>query len=139
MDAIQPYRLEMGSRLATRRGKSLYQYWGERLARKLNETAEATGARALVNCASVEYFSAVAEAKLTIPVVTPVFLERRAGEDKVISFFAKKARGAMARFVVQNRISDPEGLKDFDLGGYAFQPAASEGSRLVFLREAAAV
>ncbi|NQW14151.1 MAG: peroxide stress protein YaaA [Rhodobacter sp.] len=135
MDLIQPYRLEMGSRLATRRGKSLYQYWGDRLARRLNETASETQATALINCASIEYFSAIPTAELAIPVVTPVFLERRGNEEKIISFFAKKARGAMARFVIQNRIDRPEGLKDFNTGGYQFRPAASDDSRLVFVRD----
>jgi len=135
MDLIQPYRLEMGSRLATRRGKSLYQYWGDRLALRLNQLAGETGARALLNCASVEYFSAVNQNKLALRVITPVFLERRNGEDKIISFFAKKARGAMARFMIQNRIVHADGLKDFTLGGYAFQSAASSDTKLVFLRQ----
>jgi len=137
MDLIQPYRLEMGSRLATRRGKSLYQYWGDRLALGLNELAERVGAQALVNCASVEYFSAVPVARLAVPVITPVFLERKNGEDKIISFFAKKARGAMARFVIQNRITQAAGLMDFEAGGYKYQPGVSEAGRLVFLRDAA--
>jgi len=139
MDLIQPYRLEMGSRLATRRGKSLYAYWGDRLAMGLNELADGVGAKALVNCASVEYFSAVAMARLALPVVTPVFLERKAGEDKIVSFFAKKARGAMARFIVQNRVDRVEGLKDFNSGGYRFQVAMSGDGRLIFLREDGAV
>ena len=134
MDLIQPYRLEMGSRLATRRGKSLYQYWGDRLTRRLNETAAEVQATALINCASIEYFTAVPLAQLALPVVTPVFLERRGNAEKIVSFFAKKARGAMARFVIQNRIDRPEGLKDFDTGGYQFQPAASCTARLVFIR-----
>jgi len=135
MDRIQPYRLEMGSRLATRRGKTLYQYWGQRLATALNETAASTGATALVNCASVEYFSAVPEGALSLSVLTPVFQDVKNGKAKVISFFAKKARGAMARFIVQNRITDPEGLRDFDLGGYRFRPDLSEGQALVFRRD----
>ena len=135
MDLIQPHRLEMGSRLSTRRGRNLYAYWGDRIARALNDAAEHCGARLLVNCASVEYFTAVDQEALRLEVVTPVFLEMRAGEAKIISFFAKKARGAMARFILQNRITDPEGLKDFDLGGYRFRPEMSEPGRPVFLRE----
>lgn len=134
MDLIQPYRLEMGSRLATRRGKSLYQYWGKRLAEGLTEVAIEVDARALVNCASVEYFGAVDEARLNVPIITPTFLDTKSGEAKVISFFAKKARGAMARFVVQNRVTGGEGLKDFDLGGYKYQPAQSTELNPVFLR-----
>ncbi len=137
MDRIQPYRLEMGSRLATRRGKTLYQYWGQRIAVALNAAAAEAGAKALLNCASVEYFSAVSRDMLDLPVITPVFLDVKNGEAKIISFFAKKARGAMARFVIQNRITDVEGLKDFDTGGYRYQTELSEGEKLVFRREAA--
>ncbi|NOX73912.1 MAG: peroxide stress protein YaaA [Alphaproteobacteria bacterium] len=135
MDRIQPYRLEMGSRLATRRGKTLYQYWGARLAERLNAVAGETGAKALVNCASVEYFTAVPMDKLAIPVVNPVFLDMQKGEAKIVSFFAKRARGAMARFVMQNRIVAPDALKDFDTGGYVYQPDQSEPMRPVFLRD----
>lgn len=134
LDRIQPYRLEMGSRLATRRGKSLYQYWGDRLARAMNRAAAEVGAVAILNCASVEYFSALPEAVLNLPVISPLFLEDCGDEAKIISFFAKKARGAMARFVMQNRITDPAALSDFDLGGYVFQPDRSETRRPVFLR-----
>jgi len=135
LDRIQPHRLEMGSRLSTRRGRNLYAYWGSRLAEALNAAAGACGARVLVNCASVEYFSAVDRAALRLPVVTPVFLEMRAGEAKIVSFFAKKARGAMARFIIQHRITDPAGLEDFDTGGYRHQPGMSEPGRPVFLRD----
>ncbi|MFT5638414.1 MAG: cytoplasmic iron level regulating protein YaaA (DUF328/UPF0246 family) [Paracoccaceae bacterium] len=135
MDRIQPYRLEMGSRLATRRGKNLYQYWGARLAENLNSLATEANAKTLLNCASVEYFTAVKTDKLAIPVVTPVFLDMQKGEAKIISFFAKKARGAMARFAVQNRITEAADLKNFDTGGYVYQPAQSDPMRPVFLRD----
>ncbi len=131
MDNIQPYRLEMGSRLATRRGKTLYQYWGARIAEAINE---AEGA-AVLNCASVEYFRAVKLEALRARVITPVFMEERDGAAKIVSFYAKKARGMMARFVVQERIDQPEGVKGFCHGGYAFQPAESSAERLVFLRK----
>lgn len=135
-DQIQPYRLEMGSRLATRRGKTLYKYWGDRLAVALNSEAQRTGAKALVNCASVEYFSAVDLKALDLPVVTPSFYEVKNGEAKIVSFFAKKARGAMARFVMQKRLRDPEGLADFDLGGYRYQAGLSSLAAPVFHRDA---
>lgn len=134
MDQIQPYRLEMGSRLATRRGKSLYQYWGSRLSEKLNELGEATNSDTLLNCASVEYFTAVKPEALKLRVITPVFMEERVDSCKVVSFFAKRARGAMARFVVQNRILDADGIKDFNIDGYCFRQDMSEGDRLVFTR-----
>jgi cytoplasmic iron level regulating protein YaaA (DUF328/UPF0246 family) len=136
LDAIQPYRLEMGSRLKTRRGRNLYDYWGDRISKALNETATETGSDILVNCASQEYFGAVDLSALKLTVVTPQFLEIKNGNAKMISFFAKKARGAMARFIVENRVTDVAGLKDFDLGGYRFSDAKDDGRTLVFQREA---
>jgi cytoplasmic iron level regulating protein YaaA (DUF328/UPF0246 family) len=130
MDNIQPYRLEMGSRLATARGKTLYHYWGSRLAEAVNEIESDT----LLNCASVEYFKAIDQKVLTARIITPVFMEARDGTARIVSFYAKKARGMMARFVVQERVDRPEGVRDFNLGGYAFQPAESEGNRMVFTR-----
>ena len=134
MDKIQPYRLEMGSRLETSKGPNLYAYWGPRLSKALNAQAEAVGTDTLLNCASQEYFGAVDPKALKLRVIEPVFLENKAGVEKVVSFFAKKARGAMARFAVTERIDRAEGLKDFTTGGYAFQPAQSEGNRWVFSR-----
>ena len=134
-DAIQPYRLEMGSRLKTRRGTSLYDYWRKAPAKALRAQAEATGTDVLVNCASQEYFGAVDLNALKLRVITPVFMEDRNGESKIVSFFAKKARGSMARFVIHNRLQDPEALKNFDYGGYKFQPQMSEGDRWVFVRD----
>ncbi|MBD3677595.1 MAG: peroxide stress protein YaaA [Rhodobacteraceae bacterium] len=137
-DAIQPYRLEMGSKLKTERGKSLYDYWGDRLALALNDAAAEAGSDILVNCASQEYFGAVDPKALKLRVITPVFMEDKNGTPKIVSFYAKKARGAMARFIVQRRVTDIEGLKEFDLGGYRFRSDMSEGDRLVFLRGAEA-
>ncbi|MCE2518077.1 MAG: peroxide stress protein YaaA [Alphaproteobacteria bacterium] len=135
MDAIEPYRLEMGSRLATARGKTLYDYWGADLAEALNRQAAATGATALVNCASQEYFGAVDREALALPVLTPVFKEMKNGTAKIISFHAKKARGAMARFMIQNTITDPAQLKEFSTGGYAYDPASSDDATLTFIRD----
>lgn len=133
-DRIEPYRLEMGSRLANPRGSDLYAFWCDRIAHALNAAAETTDTDILLNCASVEYFSAVDRAALRVRVITPVFLEDRAGEAKVVSFWAKKARGAMARFVMDHRLTDPAALRDFDLGGYRFDAEASESDRWVFRR-----
>lgn len=135
LDAIQAYRLEMGSRLASPKGKNLYAFWGDKVALNLNEAAQACGAQSVVNCASVEYFSVVNTDVLQPKVLTPVFLERRDGTEKTISFFAKKARGAMARFIVENRVQDIKHLCDFDAGGYAFDAAQSDGTTLVFSRD----
>lgn len=134
LDAIQPYRLEMGSRLKNARGKNLYEFWGSQIADALNTQAAETGSNVLVNCASQEYFGAVDMDALKLRVITPVFMEDKGGTPKIVSFYAKKARGSMARFIIQRRLTDPEGIKDFDLGGYAYQPDMSEGDRWVFLR-----
>lgn len=136
LDAIQPYRLEMGSRLKTRRGKNLYEYWRDDLSKALNKQAESVGSDILVNCASQEYFGAVAPKALKLRVITPAFMEDKGDGKgpKIISFFAKKARGSMARFIVQKRIEDAEYLKDFDTGGYAFNEEMSEPDRPVFVR-----
>ncbi len=138
LDAIQPYRLEMGSKLANAKGADLYAYWGSKIAKALNAVAAEQGAKALINCASAEYFGAVDLKVLKLAVVTPVFLEERNGEAKVVSFWAKKARGAMARFISQHHLTDPADLRGFDVGGYTYSPAQSDATRLVFSREVAA-
>ncbi len=136
LDMIQPHRLEMGSRLANNRGKNLYEYWGDRIALALEEQAAKLGTDVLLNCASVEYFKAVDRSALELRVITPVFMEDTEKGPKIISFYAKQARGAMARFVVQKRIKNVDSLQDFDAGGYRFQPDQSQADRLVFLRGA---
>ncbi|MDJ0628543.1 MAG: peroxide stress protein YaaA [Rhodobacter sp.] len=134
MDAIQPYRLEMGSRLKTRRGSNLYDYWRDAPAKALNEAAQAIDTDVLVNCASQEYFGAVDAQKLKLRIIEPVFLEEKPGGPRIVSFFAKRARGSMARFIVDRRVTDVEGLRDFDLGGYVFRPEMSDGNRMAFVR-----
>lgn len=135
-DGIQEHRLEMGTRLATPRGKSLYDWWGPRIARLLQADAEVVDAEALVNCASKEYFTAVDLRALALPVITPLFLDRHEGEEaRVVSFHAKRARGAMARFMMENRLTDPADLRHFDAMGYRFQPGESRPDAPVFLRE----
>ena len=138
LDAIQPYRLEMGSRLKTRRGASLYAFWGDAIAKSLNADADDIGTDVLVNCASQEYFGAVDLKALKPAVVTPQFYEVKNGVPKIVSFFAKKARGSMARFILENRVTTRDGLKDFDLGGYRFVANASDEGTLVFHRDEAA-
>ena len=135
LDAIQPYRLEMGSKLKTRRGQSLYDYWGDMLAKTLNAHAAAQGTDTLVNCASQEYFGAADRKALKLRVITPVFMELKEDKPRIVSFFAKRARGAMARYMIVNRLQDPEDIKGFDTGGYAFDPDLSEGDKWVFLRD----
>ncbi|MGP6089134.1 peroxide stress protein YaaA [Antarctobacter jejuensis] len=137
-DGIQAYRLEMGSRLKTRRGANLYDYWRDQIAKALNAKAEKLDTGVLVNCASQEYFGAVPLKALKLRVITPQFMEDKPGGPKIVSFFAKRARGAMARYIIQRRLTDPEGLRDFDLGGYRYQHDMSEPDRPVFLRPAEA-
>ncbi|MBE9477422.1 MAG: peroxide stress protein YaaA [Proteobacteria bacterium] len=132
LDRMQPYRLEMGSRLQNKAGSNLYAYWGDRIGGALDQVSGGV----VVNCASVEYFKATGK-NMTSRVITPAFKEERDGELKMIGFFAKKARGMMARFMVLNRIETPEGLKDFDLEGYKFQPKLSGENDWVFTRKSA--
>jgi cytoplasmic iron level regulating protein YaaA (DUF328/UPF0246 family) len=138
LDAIQPYRLEMGSRLKNARGKTLYDYWGDRISGALNAQADSVGTDVLVNCASQEYFGAVDRDALSLRVITPVFMENKAGTPKIVSFYAKRARGAMARFIIQRRLTDAEGIKEFDTGGYAYRADMSDGDSWVFVRDQAA-
>jgi cytoplasmic iron level regulating protein YaaA (DUF328/UPF0246 family) len=134
LDRIQPYRLEMGTRLKTRRGSSLYDFWGDRLSKQLNADAEGHADPTLVNLASQEYFGAVDAKALKIPVVTCHFREAKDGESRIISFFAKKARGTMARFAIEQRIERAEDLKAFDRDGYGFDKAASTETDWIFIR-----
>jgi len=134
LDAIQPYRLEMGSRLKTRRGSNLYAYWRDQIAQALNAQAAEVGADILVNCASQEYFGAVEPKSLRLKVVTPQFFDIKNGTPKIISFFAKRARGSMARFVVENRITRTDDLLDFDLGGYRYDAELSAPDKPAFVR-----
>lgn len=134
LDGIQPYRLEMGSRLKTRRGANLYDYWRDHLAKALNTQAGEIDTDVLVNCASQEYFGAVLPKALKLRVITPQFMENKDGTPKIVSFFAKKARGSMARYIVQNRLTDPTSLLEFDYGGYTYQPGLSKPDTPVFLR-----
>ena len=136
MDAIQPYRLEMGSRLQNQRGSDLYAFWGDRIAKALTAQGASVGSQILVNCASIEYFTAAQHKALKLRVISPVFLEEKAGEAKIVSFFAKKARGAMARYLCDHHLTDPADLRGFDVGGYAFRPDLSDEDRPVFSRAA---
>ena len=138
LDLIHPYRLEMGTKLANPGGKDLYTFWGESITRALNAELAKTGASALVNLASEEYFKSVKPKLLDVPVITPVFEDWKNGKYKIISFFAKRARGMMARYAAVNGITDPQQLKDFDVDGYAFDEAASGERNWVFRRRVAA-
>lgn len=133
-DAIQPHRLEMGTRLANPRGPDLYAFWGDRVAKALVKQAAGMGTGTLVNCASVEYFTVADRKALKLRVITPVFLDERGGEAKIVSFWAKKARGAMARYCCDNHLTDPSDLRGFGTGGYTFRANLSSDDRMVFVR-----
>ena len=135
LDRMQPYRLEMGTRLKTDKGSNLYRFWGSQIADYLNSRARADKSPVLVNLASEEYFKAVDLKALQPRVVNCVFEEKKGANYKIVSFFAKRARGLMVRYALQHRASTPEQLKGFDLEGYRFAPAASGPDRFVFRRD----
>ena len=135
LDLIQPYRLEMGTKLKTARGRNLCEFWGSQITAAVNDALKSTRAKVLVNLASNEYFDSIDADCLIRPVIAPVFKDFKNGKYRVISFFAKKARGMMANFIIRNRIRDSAGLKCFDIAGYHFDPASFDDLRPTFLRE----
>ncbi|KAA8728086.1 peroxide stress protein YaaA [Ewingella americana] len=134
LDLMMPYRLEMGIRLENPQGANLYAFWGDLLTEKLNKLLAEQGDKVLINLASDEYFKAVKPAKLDGEIIKPVFLDQKNGNYKVISFYAKKARGLMSRFIIKERLSKVSQLQDFNLEGYEYDPARSAGNELVFTR-----
>lgn len=136
LDLMQPYRLEMGTRLATEKGKNLYEYWGSQLAQYINHHFEqkAESAPIVINLASNEYVKAIDKKVLNAQMIDCVFQDQKGAEYKIISFYAKKARGLMLRYAIDHQIEDPEGLKAFDSDGYAFSPEHSSDTTLVFRR-----
>ena len=138
LDLIHPHRLEMGTRLPTAHGKDLYAFWGDTVTESLNGAIAANGAEVLVNLASEEYFKSVRPKKLSVPVITPVFEEWKNGKYKIIPFFAKRARGMMARYASEKAITEAAKLKRFKVDGYGFDKKASTESSWVFRRKAEA-
>lgn len=135
LDLIQPYRLEMGTPFGNQRGNNLYQFWGDRVHKALAEELEKHKSPFLINLASNEYFKVVKHKQLPFEVITPNFKDYKNGQYKVISFFAKRARGMMARFIIENQIDTPEGLKEFAVDGYRFDKKSSSSNELIFLRK----
>lgn len=135
LDQIQPYRLEMGTRLATARGKTLYDFWGDRISAALEGDLAGHADRTIVNLASDEYFTAIDRSALDAPVVTAMFLNLKGGEARKLMYHVKFGRGLMARWIMQNRIAKAEDLKHFDAEGYRFDSARSTDTQLVFTRE----
>ncbi|MGJ7459148.1 peroxide stress protein YaaA [Halomonas sp. MA07-2] len=134
LDLIQPYRLEMGTKLENPAGRDLYALWKGTLTEELDHAVTQSGSPVLVNLASNEYFKAIDPKRLQARVITPVFKDEKNGKVKIISFYAKKARGLMAAWMIRERLDDPEGLKDFAEAGYAYNPAMSKSDTLVFTR-----
>ena len=134
LDLIKPYRLEMGTKLEIEKSKNLYEFWGDKLTLFLNDSLEKTGSKYLVNLASNEYFSALISKKISTTIVDVKFLDNKNDVYKTISFFAKKARGAMASFIIKNKIKKIEELKEFSDFGYMFDKTRSDKESLVFIR-----
>ena len=135
LDLMQAYRLEMGTKLDNDRGTNLYQFWGDVITKELNNALAEQGDNVLLNLASTEYFKSVKKKSLNAEIITPQFKDWKNGQYKMISFFAKKARGLMARYVIQNQITDVEQIKQFDLAGYEYHSAFSQGNDWVFTRK----
>ncbi len=135
LDLIQAYRLEMGTKLKNSRGKNLYEFWGNKITEYLNHELSSHKNMTLINLASNEYWSVVKPAMLQTQVITPVFKDEKNGQYKIISFFAKKARGMMVAFMLKNKIEQAEDLKAFDREGYQFNAKMSKGNEWVFTRK----
>ena len=135
LDLIQPYRLEMGTRFENTQGKNLYAFWGSQINQQLTKDLHQSGSNVLINLASNEYFKAVNAKQLLADVITPVFKDYKKGQYKVVSFYAKKARGLMTAYIIKNAINAPEAIKNFNVNGYYFSPEFSNETEWVFLRD----
>ena len=135
LDLMMPYRLEMGTKLANARGHNLYEFWGDKITQLVNADLEEANSDLLVNLASDDYYKSVKESKVKAEIIKPVFLDQKNGKYKVISFYAKKARGLMARYIIQNQLNRVEDLKSFNIDGYYFDAVSSIQGELVFKRD----
>ena len=134
LDLMLPYRLEMGTKLDNEKGKNLYEFWGDRISSTISKELEDHKDRTIINCASIEYFKSINNSSLNANVLTPEFKEIKNDKIRMISFFAKKARGMMARFIIENRIDSTDQILKFDLAGYKYDPSLSEDVKPVFTR-----
>ena len=135
LDLMQPYRLEMGTKLDTEKGKNLYEFWGSDITQGLNKQLKKIKSDTLINLASNEYFKSVKPKELNATIITPAFKEYKNGEYKMIGIYAKKARGLLSRYIIKNKLSDPEDLKSFNEEGYRFNKTLSKGNNWVFTRK----
>ena len=134
LDLMMPYRLEMGTKIKVRDSNNLYEFWGNKLSKNLSKSLESHACKTIINCASLEYFKSVQNNDLKAEIITPIFKEYKNGKAKIVSFFAKKARGMMARYIIQNKINNPSELKNFNLDGYMYDEKLSEPSYPLFIR-----
>lgn len=135
LDLMQPYRLEMGTKLETDRGKNLYEFWGTTITEGINKQLKKIKSSCLVNLASNEYFKSVRPKELDAEIITPEFKEYKNGDYKMIGIYAKKARGMLSRYIIQNQLTDPEDIKSFSEEGYKFNKKLSKGNKWVFTRK----
>ena len=135
LDLMQPYRLEMGTKLKTDMGKNLYEFWGSDITNGLNKQLKSIKSNYLVNLASIEYFKSVKTKEINAEIITPAFKEFKDGDYKIIGIYAKKARGLLSRYIIQNKLNDPEGIKSFNEEGYRFNKTLSKGNDFVFTRK----
>ena len=135
LDLMQAYRLEMGTKFANPRGADLYQFWGDIITDELNRAELKAEPSVMVNLASNEYFKSVHKKDISARIITPVFMDKKNEKYKIISFYAKKARGLMSRYIIRNRITEVEQIKDFDTDGYSYNAALSEADQWVFVRD----
>ena len=135
LDLMKPYRLEMGTKLETSQGKNLYEFWGDKIQKNVLDELKNQKSDLLINLASKEYFTVLGKVPEDVNVISPVFKDYKNGKYKIISFYAKKARGLMARWIIQNKVTDFENLKDFDVEGYKYSKAESTSTTPVFLRK----
>ncbi len=133
LDLMQAYRLEMGTKLENYRGSNLYAFWGDIITDSINEILQKQEDNTLINLASIEYFKSIKANKLNSKVITPIFKDKKNGEYKIISFFAKKARGLMSRYIIQNQLTNPEDIKHFNLAGYSFKEVTNDN--WLFIRD----
>ena len=135
LDLMQPYRLEMGTKLETDKGKNLYEFWGSDITEGLNKQLKKIKSNTLINLASNEYFKSVKTKELNAEIITPAFKEYKNGEYKMIGIYAKKARGLLSRYIIENKLNDPEDIKSFNEEGYRFSKQLSKGNNWVFTRK----
>jgi len=134
LDLIQAYRLEMGVKFENRKGKDLYEFWASKLTDQINQDLKESRSKHLINLASNEYFKSLQTSDINAEIIVPVFKDYKNGKYKIISFFAKKARGQMSAYIIKNKLKDPEDIKDFNVDGYKFNKSASSESNWVFQR-----